>query len=152
MKKLLAVLLVLCSLLALASCGAKGSTPDTSTANKIVYGARYILEDDIGIPAEEQKYYTIYKDRLEHHYYSYSPDTGKIKHYTVTYKYTVMDEGTLAYFYHSDVIHDNDTANTKINTGACGLLLFSKDTLATTTGTLYIREDYAKNQLPNFGK
>lgn len=146
MKKTLAILLVLTSLLALVSCGAKGSTPDTSAANKIVYGARYIRSEDISEPAEKQNYYVVYKDRIEFHSYYYSSLSETHKECTVTYKYTIMDEGTLAYFYHSD-----EPKNT-VRHDRSGLLLFSENVLATTAGVLFVREDYAKNELPNFDK
>jgi len=149
MKKVLSVLLVLCCLLALASCGAGGSSPDSSTANKIVYGARYVRANTIEKPDEEQTYYVIYKDRIEYHYYSFSESYGTISHYTTTYKYTVMDEGTLAYFYDSIETHDNHTSNATPKNDY-GLLLFSKNVLSTPSGTLFVLEDYAENQLPNF--
>jgi len=152
MKRTLAILLALCCLLALASCRTKASTLDTSAANKIVYGVRYIQTDDISKPTEEQNYYVIYKDHLEHHYYHYSTSSGKTTHYTVTYKYTVMDEGTLAYFFDSYVLHDNDNATGKILSNNSGLLLFSENVLSRPSGDLFVCEDYAKNQLPNFGK
>ena len=146
MKKTLALLLVLCSLLALVACGAKGSTPDTSAANKIVYGARYIRSDDISSPAEKQNYYVVYKDRIEFHSYFYSEISETEMAYTVTFKYTVMDEGTLAYFYHSC-----EPAGA-VKTDRSGLLIFSENVLSTSTGTLYVREDYAKSELPNLDK
>ena len=146
MKKALAVLLVLCSLFALASCGARGSTPDTSAANKIVYGARYIRWDDISEPAEKQNYYVVYMDRIEYHSYFYSEVSEADLEYTVTYKYSVMDEGTLAYFYHSC-----EPAGA-VKTDRSGLLLFSENVISTNSGALFVREDYAKSELPNFDK
>ncbi len=152
MKKAFAILLVLCSLLALASCGAKASTPDTSSANKIVYGARYILTDHITKPEEQQIYYVIYKDHLEYHFYEYFPKEEETQHYTVSYQYTIIDEGTLAFFYDSYVIYEDDNATKKIYSDHKGRLIFSENVLSSPSGTLYVREDYAEKQLPNFGK
>ena len=153
MKKTLSLLLVLCCLLALVACGDRGSTPSTASANQIVYGERYIFTGHTNRPESEQSYYVPYKDRLEYHHYSFSSSSSTVSHYTVIYKYEVMAEGTLAYFFDSAEAHEDDSNGMHGSSiTANGLLLFSKNVLSTPAGDIYIRESYLKNNLTNFGK
>lgn len=159
MKKTISFILLVGCLVALCSCGF--SIPDMSSASKIVYGEKYIFADDTSLPEDEQNYYIFEKGHLTHHYYyhrtSRDSDTGEvfhnIEHYTLTYKYTVMDEGTIAYFFDSIEIHDDDT-ETKENYGNTkrGLLLFSENVVSTISGALYVRQSYLDEELENFGK
>lgn len=149
MKKLLSILLIICCLTAFCACGA--STPDTSSANQIVYGEKYIYANEAAAPKSEQEYYIINKNSIKYYcYYEYSKDI--VYHYTVTYKYEIMDEGTLAYFFDSIEIYDDDTKTRKDENTTHGILMFSKNVIYTDSGNLFIRESYLKKELKNFGK
>ena len=184
MKKIIALLLVMCCFMTLFACknesdgngnqdtpsadrtasgennaiGGGVSAPvkqDTSSSNKIVFGEKYISEDSVSRPEDQQTYYIFEDGLLKRHYYSEVDTLGgsKISHYTRTYKYEIMDDGTLAYFFHSMTLHDDDTYNearTKDNVN--GILLFSENVLSSPEGYLYIRESYIKSELPNFGE
>ncbi|MBQ7364553.1 MAG: hypothetical protein IJW46_03020 [Clostridia bacterium] len=151
MKKAISLLLILSCLLVFCSCA---STPDTSSANKIVYGEKYIAVEDAALPAEEQSYYIFEKDYVtRYEYYKDTVFSNSTSHYALTYKYEVMSEGTLAYFYDRVVIYEDDTVNTqeKFNKRN-GILLFSENVIATTDEDLYVRESYLENELEYFGK
>lgn len=99
-----AVALIALSLVALAACG-----NDT----ELVYGKKYILEDDVNEKSGEQTYYVFEKDgTCTRHYYSKktvyeSYDTSKkatvIIDYIVQYRYTFVDgdKSTIVYFYNN---------------------------------------------------
>lgn len=149
MKKILSVLLIMCCLTVFCACGA--STPDTSSANQIVYGEKYISADEILSPKSEQAYYIINKNSIK--YYNYYQYSGSVQHCTITFKYEIMDEGTLAYFFDSIEIYDDDNTTNKDKPGTShGILLFSKNVISTQSGNLFIRESYLENELKNFGK
>ena len=154
MKKILSLFLILCLASSLCACGA--TMQDASSANKLVYGEKYILASTISEPEEQQVYFVFENDLLIYHvYYQYSRDDAY--HYTATYKYEIMDEGTLAYFFHSVTFHEDHTApmtETSLRNGS-GILLFSENVLyanGDVSPTLYVRESYAEKELPNFGK
>lgn len=148
MKKIISLLLVLVCLVSLSACG--GTSQDASGANKIVYGEKYYSISDASDPIEERRYYLFEKDLVHYHYYhAYN---SMVSHYTVSYKYEIMDEGTLAYFFDSVEYHDD---HTKLMDGysISGILLFSENVIATGSGqSLYVRESYLENELTNFGK
>lgn len=149
MKKIISLLLVLVCLVSLSACG--GTSQDASGANKLVYGEKYICLSDMDIPAEQRSYYIVEKDTLSFHYYSMG--YSGLNHYTKSYKYEIMDEGTLAYFYDSIVYHDDHDSTGPISTDGSGILLFSENVIATGQNqTLYVRESYLENELTNFGK
>ena len=149
MKKIIAVLLLVCSLLTFCACGAKKQ--DASYANKLVYGEKYIKASDVSLKEAEQRYYVFEKDYFT--YYFYSELDSKRQHYTVTYKYEIMDEGTLAYFFDSVEIYDDDDVTTKASLRKSnGILLFSENVISTQAGTLFVRESYLENELENFGE
>ena len=86
------------------------------------FGCRYVFEKD---------YFT---------YYFYSEFDSQRQHYTVTYKYEIMDEGTLAYFFDSVEIYDDDDVTTKASLRKSnGILLFSENVISTQAGTLFVR-------------
>ena len=155
MKKILSLLLILCLASSLCACGA--TVQDASSANKLVYGEKYIRTEYISEPEERQTYFIFEKDRLLYHFYnSYSSSYDRRAiHYTVTYKYEIMDEGTLAYFFHSVTFHenhDNSLMSEKQLQKQRGILLFSENVLYDNSNTLFVRESYAEKELPNFGK
>jgi len=141
MKKLLALLLVLLSLVAICSCS---GTPDMSSVNKITYGEKYYMAADMDEPEEERRYYAIYDDGYMDFYYA-----GDSYEYTVRYKYDVVDESTLVYFYDTLVVH---SGSKDVKETDSGMLLFSENVLMTEDGTIYVREGYVSEELPNFGK
>lgn len=151
MKKILSLFLILCLASSLCACGA--TAQDASSANKLVYGEKYILTSTISEPEEQQRYFLFENDLLIYHdYYQYPRDDAY--HYTVTYKYEITDEGTLAYFFHSVTFHEDHTASmteTSLRNNS-GILLFSENVLYNNSNMLYVRESYAEKELPNFGK
>ena len=154
MKKILSLFLILCLASSLCACGA--TMQDASSANKLVYGEKYIRTNTISEPEEQQVYFVFENDLLIYHvYYQYSSNSAY--HYTAAYKYEIMDEGTLAYFFHSVTFHEDHTApmtETSLRNGN-GILLFSENVLyanGDVSPTLYVRESYAEKELPNFGK
>ena len=151
MKKILSLFLILCLASSLCACGA--TMQDASSANKLVYGEKYIHTDTISEPEEQQRYFVFEKDLLIFHdYYQYS--SNAVCHYTATYKYEIMDEGTLAYFFHSVTFHEDHTGPMMEKTlrSGKGILLFSENVLYNNSNVLYVRESYAEKELPNFGK
>ena len=155
MKKILSLFLILCLASSLCACGA--TVQDASSANKLVYGEKYIRADTISEPEEQQVYFVFEKDLLiNHEYYQYS--VNAVCHYTATYKYEIIDEGTLAYFFHSVTFHEDHTVLLMSEEGLRndnGILLFSENVLyenSEVSNVLYVRESYAEKELPNFGK
>ena len=151
MKKILSLFLILCLASSLCACGA--TMQDASSANKLVYGEKYILTNTISEPEEQQRYFVFENDLLINHDY-YQASLKNVYHYTVTYKYEITDEGTLAYFFHSVTFHEDHTApmtETSLRNNS-GILLFSENVLYNNSNMLYVRESYAEKELPNFGK
>ena len=155
-KRTLSLFMIFCMLLSLAACGAGAHRADTGSANKIRYNEKYIRAAVVDKPEEQQTYYIFTADTLTYHYYrhSYYPTTS-VEHYTVVYRYEVMDEGTLAYFFDSIEFHDDHSASTK-ESAYChsnGVLLFSENVLldASSGNISFIREAYWKEKLTNFG-
>lgn len=143
MKKFLALILVILSLVAICSCS---SAPDMSSVNKITYGEKYYMSDDCHKPEDERRYYIIYDDGYMEFYCPYGFYGEK---YTVRYKYDIVDESTLVHFYDSLVVHSGSKDITEDDTG---MLLFSENVLMTKGGSIYVREGYINAELPNFGK
>ena len=134
MKKLLALslLLIIC---AFAICSCAG-TPDTSSANKITYGEKYYRATEYEADDEENfPYFIIYEDG----YLDYT------NFKTIRYKYEIVDESTLAYFFDSSTDEDATTNDHDV-------LVFSENVLMEKNGNVYVREGYINEELPNFGK
>lgn len=144
MKKILSLILSLVCLFSLAAC-AQGQ--DTSSANKLVYGEKYyyIPFTDFNNLDKEYQYIIFEKDS-----FTETRKSEKYEHdHSITYKYEIMDEGTLAYFYDSkvDPNHEiHETESTRYN----GILLFSENVLSNGSN-LYVLESYLDEELPNFG-
>ena len=151
MKKVLSLLLIVLCLLALCACG-DTKAQDTSNANKLTYGVKYISATSVSLPEEEQIYYMFEEDEMIFHYYYKSTSGTRVSHYTLTFKYEIVDDGTLAYFFDGVEIHDEDTEHVdKDFSERAGLLMFSKNVLSTPDGTLCINETYLEEELGNFG-
>ena len=148
MKKLISVFLILACLLSFVACSAKKL--DTSTVGKIVYGEKYIFEWSADAPEDEQSYYLFKKDSLEYHFYS--EFQGDIRHYTVTFKYTPVDEGSVACFFDSVKTHEDHNGGALEVQSDAFILLISENVVCTTEQRLYIREGYLEDELTNFGK
>ena len=135
MKKLLAIslLLIICTFV-ICSCA---GTPDMSTVNKIIYGEKYHRARDYEADGEENfPYYIIYEDG----YLEYTSAS-----YTTRYKYEIVDESTLAYFFDSSTDEDAKTNDHDV-------LVFSENVLMEKNGTVFVREGYINEELPSFGK
>ena len=141
MKKILSLILSLVCLFSLAAC-AQGQ--DTSSANKLVYGEKYyyITNTDFNNLDKECQYIIFEKDS-----FTETKKSEKYEHdYTITYKYEIMEKGTLAYFYDSKVDPNHEVESTRYS----GILLFSENVLSNGSH-LYVLESYLDEELPNFG-
>nr|MBE6545284.1 hypothetical protein [Oscillospiraceae bacterium] len=146
MKKILSCLLLVSCLLSLCAC--EFTVSDMFSPNKVVYGEKYIHEDYTSKPENEQIYYIFEKDYLIFHYYA---DGSDITHYTITYKYELIDEETIAYFFDSIEIHDDDTRTVKsYYPYSEGVLIISKNVVMTLNGKLYVRQSYLDEELENY--
>ena len=147
MKKLIAFLLVLACLFLLCSCS--GKKQDTSSANKIAYGEKYILKTDVARP-ETQQSYIIFEDGLMK-WHQYSFYNGNIDSRIISYKYEIIDEGTLAYFFHSEKILEGKDKARKTSVSS-GIMMFSENVFCSVDESLklYVRELYIEEELPNF--
>lgn len=82
----------------------------------------------------------------------YYESLERVYHYTVTYKYEIIENGKLAYFYDSFETHEGNNAASADNQSS-GILSFSENVLSSLDGkSIYVRESYFNNELPNFGK
>ena len=149
MKKIVAILLLVCCLMTLSACGAK--SVDATSANKIDYGEKYIKTSRHD-GAQLDTYFVIEKNCLKYYKFNQSEsfgDENNIYHYEITYKYEVIDDGKLAYFFDSVKIYDDDNVNdTDDFNKRCGILTFSENVLA-EDDVLYVRESYLKRELKN---
>lgn len=151
MKKLLSILLLTVSVLGLLSCSS-ASKVDDSTIGKIVYGEKYIR--NVNDPEEQQRYYVIYDDHLEFHDYYKEYLGDDVSHYKMKFKYTIVDESTLAYFYDSVECYDDCNQHNHSSSRA-GVLIFSENVLIeqSTSGFVkYVRESYLEDELTNYCK
>ena len=153
MKRLVGIVLLFCMLLACCACS--GAKLDTSSANKVVYGEKYIYVNAVRKPAEQQTYFIFYENgTLEYHVYGAATAYSKCSHYTITYRYEVMDEGTVAYFFDSIKIYEDDEETSLDDknrmTDNSGILLVSENVLSTTGSAIYVRQSYFEEKLPNF--
>ena len=152
MKKLLSILLLTVSVLGLLSCSS-ASKVDDSTIGKIVYGEKYIR--GVNLPEEQQNYYIIYDDYIEFHYYYDNAyiDSGEydVSHYKMKYKYTIVDESTLAYFYDSVECYD-DCNEHNHSSSRSGILIFSENVLLDDGMHEFVRESYLEDELTNYCK
>ena len=149
MKKIVALLIAFVCLLTLVACDQPKSSEDSSE-NKVVYGEKYILRDDVNKDEDEMRYF-VFEDEHYFKYYCYYSYRSDIYHYTIRYRYEIIDDGTLAYFYDSMTIYDDDTL-TSTNSTSSGILLFSENVISRQNGELYVRESFLENELKNFGK
>ena len=149
MKKIVALLIAFVCLLTLVACDQPKSSNDSSE-NKVVYGEKYIKSSSVNMDEDEMPYY-VFEDEHYFKYYYYYSYGSDIYHYTIRYRYEITDDGTLAYFYDSMTIYDDDTITSTSST-ASGILLFSENVIYRQNGELYIRESFLENELKNFGK
>ena len=151
MKKILSLILACIFVLSLCACGS-GAEQDTSSANKLVYGEKYIRYDYVG-----DEHSTVYIVFIDNRYVDYTVDGSKNgnSHYTIRCRYEVMDEGVLCMMFDSIKVYDDGKPLSVINeySDFYKTLMFAENNLVdSTNGNLYIRESFAKNELPNFGK
>ena len=149
MKKIVALLIALVCLLTLVACDQSQPSEDSSE-NKVVYGEKYIKSSSVNMDEDEMPYY-VFEDEHYFKYYYYYSYGSDIYHYTIRYRYEITDDGTLAYFYDSMTIYDDDTLTSTSSTSS-GILLFSENVIYRQTGELYVRESFLENELKNFGK
>lgn len=145
MKRIISVFILICCLFSLSACNLSDLMGDN--LNGVVLGEKYIYSDYVN--QEYEKYYIVEKDRLVYYVKNYAVDL--VAEYTVTYKYTVLEDGMISYFYDSIEINDaNHNENSFIYNN--GILILSENVISTPSGTTFIRESYLKDELENFGK
>lgn len=138
MKKIISLVLAIIFISALCSCGG------ASTANKLVYGEKYVRSDYVG--KDNANVYVIFNNDR---YADYVVD-GE---YTIHCRYEVMDEGVLCLMFHSIDVKNNAVYGSSSYSTFNKLLMFSENNLVDSkNGNLYIRESFAKTELPDFGK
>jgi len=144
MKKILSIILVLVCLLSLCACTQE---QDLSSATKLVYGEKYISLTDYD-PEQSYSYIIFDETYMKHSYFN----KGKAD-YTVTYKYEIMNDGKLAYFYDSLTIHAyGASTNTNLLKGGGGVFDFSENIISNPLSDIYVRESYINENLPYFAK
>ena len=134
MKKILAISLLI-AFCTLAICSCVG-TPDMSSVNKITYGERFYSAENYDEDLSNHPYIIIYDDGFMDRVTSSR---------TIRYKYEIVDESTLAYFYF-------DSTGVNTDTNKHGIFAFSENVLLDKDGTVYVREGYVNEELPSFGK
>ena len=148
MKKILSLLLIVIALVSLVACAKE---PNASGAGKLVYGERYISLDGC---EPDHNFYTLLIEKDAIYKYVYYEFAERVYHCTITYKYEIIENGKLAYFYDSFETHEgNNAASAGAYNQSSGILSFSKNVLSSLDGeSIYVRESYFNNELPNFGK
>ena len=151
MKKIVSLILACIFTLSLCACGGAKEV-NAPGANKLVYGEKYIRHDYVG-----NEHSTVYIVFIDDRYVDYTVDGSKNgnSHYTIRCRYEVMDEGVLCMMFDSIKVYDDGKPLSVINeySDFYKTLMFSENNLVdSTNGNLYIRESFAKNELPNFGK
>lgn len=121
--------------------------------NQIAYGKKYVRYDDVSgykaygtgvtiiINANGTIIYESYRN-----YTSYPSGEKYTIRYTVTYKYDIMDEGTLVAYYDSLSILEGSVS---VQTDTTLTIFFSRNEILVGGTTVYVCEDYIDN-IPNF--
>jgi len=135
---------------------ATGCNEGSASLNMISYNTKYIHKNDLDNEEDLQRYFIFYANGTgKYNYYENSSFYDTIYHYTVTFKYTYADASceTVACFYDSVYYYDDNTGS-KISSNWSRTLGVSKNVVIdlNENGYLYVNENYAKNNLKNFGK
>ena len=143
MKRIISVFILICCLFSLSACNFSDLKGDD--LNDVVLGEKYIYAGSVN--SEYEEYYIVEKDRLIYHFRNDSNNNN----YTITYKYTVIEEGMISYFYDSKEINDTShDENSFIRKN--GMLILSENVIYTQSQLQFIRESYLNDELENFGK
>ena len=146
MKRFVALLLITLCLVSLAACGASNGT-------EVTYGEKYIYESDAALPEGEQNYLIFYRNgKVEYHYYYNSlVYEGEVSHYTLTMKYEALGDGRVVCLFDSVEIHDDDNRSKAEDfTDESYIMTLSKNVIVRGEDSLYIRESYLTDEIPNF--
>ncbi len=106
------------------------------------YGEKYIEDWSVG-RGELRYYYIFYKD-----------GTGKFRKssYTISFKYEIVDDDTIACFYDGVKYNSVDADEDSVSHGWKEIISCSKNVIMTATdGDIYIAESYLE-EIPNFNK
>lgn len=143
MKRIISVFILICSLLSLSACNLSDLMGDN--LNGVVLGEKYVYSDSVN--KEYEQYFIVEKDRLIYHF----RNSENTSNYTVTYKYTILEEGMISYFYDSKEINDTQhDENSFVYEN--GMLILSENVIYTQSQMQFIRESYLNDELKNFGK
>lgn len=144
MKRIISVFILICCLFSLSACNLSDLMGDN--LNGVVLGEKYIYSESVN--KEYEQYYIVEKDRLIYHHISNATNNN----YTITYKYTILEEGMISYFYDSKEINDtNHDENSFVYNNS--MLIISENVIYNASSQMqFIRESYLKDELENFGK
>ena len=160
MKKIISAIILICCIFSLSSCFLFGDESDGDAVNGVglfedelngvVKGEKYYSVDKL--ESQNYRYYVFDGDHIEYTYYYYS-DANYVVHYTIIYKYVVIEKGMIAIFSDSVEIYDDDNASSEDKLAYYnGQLILSKNVLINLVGNNFVRESYLENELKNFGK
>ena len=143
MKRIISVFILICCLFSLSACNLSDLMGDN--LNGVVLGEKYVYSDSVN--KEYEQYFIVEKDRLIYHF----RNSENTSNYTVTYKYTILEEGMISYFYDSKEINDTQhDENSFVYEN--GMLILSENVIYTQSQMQFIRESYLNDELKNFGK
>ncbi len=148
MKKLLCLFLLAASLFSFCSCRTVSSF---ISAMEITFEEKYIHTADIELPAEEQEYYILHKNGYGEHHFYYANALEAVYHYTVTFKYEILDDHLVEGYSVSQIIHedDNQMSAEEFRKGSKYLFKCYKNTLIEENqyNRTYVREGYAEKEI-----
>ena len=148
MKKLLCCLLAFCTVGALAGC----DDGDSKTECELSYNTKYIRLSEIsGVEENKMDYYIFYKDGTADYYYGSTSD-NKLSAYTMHFRYALVEEQEMVFcFYNGHTYAEDDEYKASINVKENEQLMYTKDFIMTTGGTMYVTQAFI-DTVPNFGK
>ncbi|MBQ9117636.1 MAG: hypothetical protein IJY11_00335 [Clostridia bacterium] len=153
MKKLACLLLALASVGCMAGCSADS---ENTSATELSYGVKYIATDDVAKEEDEQSYFIFLENGVaKWHVYSVLGSSIKyVYSYTITCKYKNVEEENMVFLFFDsieyDVAHNEDK---NISSASTCTLMYTEDFMMNAkSGEVYLAEDFASEELPNFGK
>jgi len=115
--------------------------------NQIAYGKKYVRYDYIS-NFRDGGSYIYYVINSNGTLYKESADSNNMPMYRKTYRYEIMDDGTMMAFY-DDYERFDGLTNSGVVTDETLTILFSRNVILLGGTTVYVCEDYIDN-IPNF--
>ena len=115
--------------------------------NQIAYGKKYVCYDEVS-DLRAGSSYTYYVFNSNGTLYKEYIGSDNVPWYRTTYRYEIMDEGTMMAFYDDYERFDGRTTS-GVDTDATLTILFSRNVILLGGSTVYVCEDYIEN-IPNF--